>query len=151
MILTIHHKLESFCKFSDIKNDLITPCTKRNAMLILGTIRSFRASGFNLFSRPKFVRLGLPKRFGLWMLRDCACFLFKLRNAGAYIPKGTPCTLHVSTNLPTNACLDLLSQNHILRSSYKVACIGGREYATYTYTSMRTTPIVTVELVNPKS
>ena len=65
---------------------LVAPCTKRSAMLILGTIRSFRASGFNLFSRPKFLRLGLPKRFGLWMSRDCACFLVRLRNAGAYIP-----------------------------------------------------------------
>ena len=53
-------------------------------MLILGTIRSFRASGFNLFSRLKFLRLGLPKRFGLWMSQDCASFLFRLRNAGAY-------------------------------------------------------------------
>ena len=104
---------------------LVAPCTKRSAMLILGTIRSFRASGFNLFSRPKFLRLGLPKRFGLWMSRDCACFLFRLRNAGAYIPKGTPCTLHVSTNLPTNACLDILSQSHILGSCYKAVCIEG--------------------------
>ena len=65
---------------------LVAPCTKRSAMLILGTIRSFRASGFNLFSRRKMLRSGLPKRFGLWMSRDCACFLFRLRNAGAYIP-----------------------------------------------------------------
>ena len=65
---------------------LVALCTERSAMLILSTIRSFRASRFNLFSRLKFLRLGLPKRFGLWMLRDCACFLFRLRNAGAYIP-----------------------------------------------------------------
>ena len=83
-------------------------------MLILGTIRSFRSPGFNLFSRPKFLRLGLPKRFGLWMSRDCASFLFRLRNAGAYIPKGTPCTLHVSTNLLINVDGDFLSRIHIL-------------------------------------
>ena len=83
-------------------------------MLILGTIQSFRASGFNLFSRRKMLRLVLPKRFGLWVSRDCACFLFRLRNAGAYIPKGTPCTLHVSTNLLINVDGDFLSRIHIL-------------------------------------
>ena len=55
-------------------------------MLILGTIRSFRSPGFNLFCRPKMLRSVLPKRFGLWMLRDFAGFFFRLRNAGAYIP-----------------------------------------------------------------
>ena len=113
---------------------LVAPCTKRSAMLILGTIRSFRASGFNLFSRLKFLRSVLPKRFGLWMSRDCACFLFRLRNAGAYIPKGTPCTLHVSTNLHTNACLDIRSQSHISGSCYKAVCIEGYQHITYTYT-----------------
>ena len=112
---------------------LVAPCTKRNAMLMLGTIRSFRASGFNLFSRLKMLRLVLPKRFGLWMSQDCACFLFRLRDAGAYIPKGTPCTLHVSTNLHTNACLDILSQSHILENCYKAVCIEGYQYARYTY------------------
>ena len=57
-----------------------------NAMLILGTIRSFRSSGFNLFCKLQFWRSVLPKRFGLWMLQDFARFLFRLRNAGAYIP-----------------------------------------------------------------
>ena len=113
---------------------LVVPCTKRSAMLILGTIRSFRASGFNLFCRPKNRQSMLPKRFGLWVLRDFVRFLFRLRNAGAYIPKGTLCTLHVSTKLHTNACLDILSQSHILGSCYKAVCIEGYQYATYTYT-----------------
>ena len=65
---------------------LVAPCTKRNAMLILGTIRSFRSPGFNLFCGPKMLRSVLPKRFGLWMLWDFVGFLFRLRNAGAYIP-----------------------------------------------------------------
>ena len=125
---------------------LVASCTKRSAMLILGAIRSFRASGFNLFSRLKFLRLELPKRFGLWMSQDCACFLFRLRNAGAYIPKGTPCTLHVSRNFHTNACLDIVSQSHILRSCYKAVCREGDQYATYTYTKMHTPPTVTAEL-----
>ena len=111
------------------------PLHQRNAMLIW----SFRASGFNLFSRPKFVSLGLPKRFGLWMSRDCACFLFRLRNAGAYIPKGTPCTLHVSTNLHTNACLDIRSQSHISGSCYKAVCI---EAVSYTHLTLPTKRIV---------
>ena len=41
--------------------------------------------------------LVLLKHFGLWMSQDCVCFLFRLRNAGAYIPKGTRCTFHIST------------------------------------------------------
>ena len=100
-------------------------------MLTLGTILSLRASGSNVFCRSKNRQSMLPKRFALRMSWDFACFLFKLRNAGAYIPKGTPCTLHVSTNLHTNACLDILSQSHILRSCYKAVCIGGCHYATY--------------------
>ena len=95
----------------------MAPCTKRSAMLILGAIRSFRASGLNLFSRPKFLRLRLPKRFGLWMSRDCACFLFRLRNAGAYIPKGTPCTLHVSTT----SCATYQDAAHAPRSPHFLA------------------------------
>ena len=92
---------------------LVALCTKRIAMFILGTIRSLRASGSNVFSRPKKRQSMLPKRFALRMSWDFACFLFKLRNAGAYIPKGTPCTLHVSTNLLINANRDFLSQTHI--------------------------------------
>ena len=72
------------------------PCTKRSRMLILGTILSLRASGSNVFCSLKKCQSMLPKRFALRMSWDFACFLFKLRNAGAYIPKGTPCTLHVS-------------------------------------------------------
>ena len=65
-------------------------------MLILGNIMSIRDSGSNVFCTLKKRQSMLPKRFALRMSRDFACFLFKLRNAGAYIPKGTPCTLHVS-------------------------------------------------------
>ena len=66
-------------------------------MLILGTILSLNASGSDVFCTIKKYQSMLPKRFALKMSLDFACFLFKLRNAGAYIPKGTPCTLHVST------------------------------------------------------
>ena len=83
-------------------------------MLILGTILSLRASGSNLFCRPNFLPSMLPKRFALRVSWDFACFLFKLRNAGAYIPKGTPCTLHVSTNLLMNPDWDFLSRTHVL-------------------------------------
>ena len=64
-------------------------------MIILGTILSLRASGSNVFC-------------------TLNCFLLRLRNAGAYIPKGTPCTLHVSTNLLINVDGDFLSRIHIL-------------------------------------
>ena len=86
-------------------------------MLILGTTLSLRASGYNLFCSPKKRQSMLPKRFALRMLWDFACFLFRLRNAGAYIPKGTPCTLHVSTNLLINVDGDFLSRIHILWKS----------------------------------
>ena len=92
---------------------LIAPCTKRSGMLILGTIPSLRASGSNVFCRANFFRSVLPKRFALRMSWDFACFLFRLRNAGAYIPKGTPCTLHVSTNLLINASRHFLSRTHV--------------------------------------
>ena len=55
-------------------------------MLILGTILSLRASGSNVLCTLNLLRSVLPKRFGLWMLQDFAGFLFRLRNAGAYIP-----------------------------------------------------------------
>ena len=129
---------------------LLSAPQKSQKLHDFGTIRSFRASGFNLFCRLKNRQSMLPNRFGLWMSRDCACFLFRLRNAGAYIPKGTPCTLHVSIHLHTNACLDILSQSHISGSCYKAVCIEGYQYATYTYTYMHTPPTVTAELVSSK-
>ena len=91
----------------------IAYCTKRSGMLILGTILSLRASGSNVFCRRNLLRSVLPKRFALRMSWDFDCFLFKLRNAGAYIPKGTPCTLHVSTNLLINASRHFLSRTHV--------------------------------------
>ena len=71
------------------------------------------ASGSSVFCTLKNRQSMLPKRFALRMSWDFACFLFKLRNAGAYIPKGTPCTLHVSTNLLINRDRDFLSRTHV--------------------------------------
>ena len=66
-----------------------------------------------LFCTPKNRQSMPPKRFALRMSRDFAYFLFKLRNAGAYIPKETPCTIHVSTNLIIKASRDFLSRTHV--------------------------------------
>ena len=63
------------------------------------------ASGLNLFSMLKFLRLRLPKRFGLWMLRDCAWFLFRLRNAGATPPVNVPRSLELT--MPGRGNFDL--------------------------------------------
>ena len=57
------------------------PCTIRTGMLILGTILSLRASGSNVFCRPKNRQSVLPKRFALRMSWDFDCFLFK-----SYVP-----------------------------------------------------------------
>ena len=57
-------------------------------------------------------QLMISKRFALRMLQDFVWFLLKLRNAGAYIPQGTPCMLRISSNLIINLDQDFISRTH---------------------------------------
>ncbi len=113
--ITLGENLQFFQIFRYQKSFVLNvPCTKRTGLLILGTILSLRASGSNVFCTPKNRQSVLPKRFALRMSCEFDCFLFTLRNAGAYILKGTPCTLHVSKNLLINPDRDFLSRTHVL-------------------------------------
>ena len=69
--------------------------------------------------------------------------------ASAYIPKGTPCTLHVSIYSPMQIEIFLAALT-FYESCCKAVAIEGSQHATDIFTYVHTPPIVAVELVSAR-